>query len=65
MRSVAFDGTRVLWAVCTSSGTNCIVRKWENGKIMLPSSGTVGVDNVLGDATAMFWSETLPKRYVH
>jgi hypothetical protein len=65
VRSVAFDGSRVLWADCTTSGTNCIVRKWENVRKVLPSSGTVGVDNVLGDATAMFWSDNQPKRYVH
>jgi hypothetical protein len=66
VRSVAFDGSRVLWADCAyPTGTNCIVRKFENGRTVLPSSGTVGADNLLGDATAMFWSDPQPKRYVH
>jgi hypothetical protein len=66
VRSVAFDGRRVLWADCTyPSSTDCFVRIFDRGTRYIVGRGTVGADNVLGDATAMFWSDSLPKRYVH
>ncbi len=66
VRSVAFDGTRVLWADCAyPTNTNCIVRKFQNGSTSFATSGVVGADNVLGDATQMFWSDSVLRRYVH
>jgi hypothetical protein len=66
VRSVAFDGTRVLWTDCAfPAGSGCAVRKYDGGTTRTVSFGTVGAENVVGDATAMFWSDTLPKRYGH
>ncbi len=64
--SVAFDGARMLWTDCASTGGSaCAVRKYQSGRTIVVSSGGAGARNVLGDAGSMFWSDSLPKRYVH
>jgi hypothetical protein len=66
VRSVSYDGSRVLWTDCANpGGGSCAVRKRQGSTTTVVSSGGVGVDNVQGDAGAMFWSDPLPKRYVH
>jgi hypothetical protein len=63
--SVYFDGTRVLWTDCGSSGNQCSVRKRQGGTTTIVSSGGVGAGNVQGDATAMFWGDHSVRKYVH
>jgi putative hemolysin len=56
----------MLWTDCaTPSGSACAVRKYQSGRTYVVSSGGAGAQNVLGDAASMFWSDSLPKRYVH
>lgn len=64
--SVGWDGARMLWTDCaTPGGSACAVRKHQAGRTIVVSSGGAGAQNVLGDAGSMFWSDALPKRYVH
>jgi hypothetical protein len=64
--SVSFDGSRVLWTDCTyPNGNGCAVRKRQSGFTTTVASGGVGADNVQGDASAMFFSDSLLKKYVH
>ena len=63
--SVSFDGSRVLWTDCTyPNGNGCAVRKRQScgrrGRQRRRRGG-----NVQGDAGAMFWSDSLLKKYVH
>jgi hypothetical protein len=64
--SVSFDGSRVLWTDCTyPNGNGCAVRKRQSLWTTTVASGGVGADNVQGDSGAMFYSDSLLKKYVH
>jgi hypothetical protein len=64
--SVSYDGSRVLWTDCTyPNGNGCAVRKRQSWVTTTVASGGVGADNVQGDSGAMFYSDSLLKKYVH
>jgi hypothetical protein len=64
--SVSFDGTRVLWTDCTyPNGNGCAVRKRQSLWTTTVATGGVGADNVQGDASAMFFSDSQLKKHVH
>ncbi len=64
--SVHFDGSRVLWSDCTyPNGNGCAVRKRQSIFTTTVSTGGVGASNVQGDASAMFFTDSNLKKYVH
>ena len=64
--SVSFDGSRVLWSDCTyPNGNGCAVRKRQSIFTTTVSTGGVGASNVQGDASAMFFTDSSLKKYVH
>ena len=68
VKSVSFDGTRVLWTDCNSSiGTaDCAVRKRQGGATTTVSTGESFSADVQGDATAMYWSSgTALVKFIH
>jgi hypothetical protein len=57
--AVGFDGSRVLWIDCQTSGlTPCAVRKRQNGVTTTVSSGIDRARHLQWDATAMYWGQT-------
>jgi hypothetical protein len=57
--SVGFDGSRVLWIDCQTSGlTPCAVRKRQNGTTTTVGSGIDRARHLQWDATAMYWGQT-------
>src|ERR1043166_6470202 len=57
--AVGFDGSRVLWIDCQTSGlTPCAVRKRQNGTTTTVSSGVDRASHLQWDTTAMYWGQT-------
>ncbi|NDZ16972.1 hypothetical protein [Variovorax sp. WS11] len=67
--SVGFDGTRVLWARCTDSGSDCSVGIQSGGETRYNVGvgiSRVGFANLQWDATQVFWGSVSGiHKYVH
>jgi hypothetical protein len=64
--SVGYDGTRVMWTDCGTSGNGCRVRKKEWFGTVTVASNLVGADNLQWDSGHMFWGDvTGIKKYTH
>jgi hypothetical protein len=58
VRSVGYDGLRVLWGSCTPAGNACRVTERRGTVTSSIAFGGVGVTGVQGDAAALFWGDT-------
>lgn len=69
--SVAFDGTRVLWANCPStlSGESCRIHEFQNGAHLVLNAGDAGnwdARDIVVEPDRLYWRQSRDvSRYVH